>query len=119
MNAAPGATSPPPSPPSSSPPPQPPKPHDPVRQPPHPPEPGVSLMIWVDGVRYARVSNPDHGKTPPLTRPAGIGAGGEGRLAGVEGSPAEVERYLAEIAERLGGPARARAGIVAELRSGL
>jgi hypothetical protein len=40
-------------------------------------------------------------------------------VAGVEGSPAEVERYLAEIAERLGGPARARAGIVAELRSGL
>jgi hypothetical protein len=30
-----------------------------------------------------------------------------------------VERYLAEVTARLPGPARARAGIVAELRSGL
>ncbi len=30
-----------------------------------------------------------------------------------------VERYLAEVASRLPGPARARSGIVAELRSGL
>ena len=34
------------------------------------------------------------------------------------GGPA-VERYLAEVTARLAGPGRARAGIVAELRSGL
>ncbi len=35
------------------------------------------------------------------------------------GSSPPIERYLAEVTARLPGPARARAGIVAELRSGL
>jgi hypothetical protein len=35
-----------------------------------------------------------------------------------DGEPA-IESYLAEVSDRLPGPARARAGIVAELRSGL
>jgi len=35
------------------------------------------------------------------------------------GAGPAVERYLAEVTARLPGPARARAGIVAELRSGL
>ena len=39
-------------------------------------------------------------------------------LPGPGSSPA-MERYLAEVTARLPGPARARAGIVAELRSGL
>jgi hypothetical protein len=42
-----------------------------------------------------------------MTRPAAAGAG------------SAVECYLAEVAARLPGPARAQAGIVAELRSGL
>lgn len=36
-----------------------------------------------------------------------------------DGASAAVERYLAEVAARLPGPARARAEIVAELRGGL
>jgi hypothetical protein len=83
-------------------------------------------MIWVDGVRNARASNPNHGKTPPVPEVEGCGAGVEGNLARVEGyatdvqdDPARVDGYLAEVAARLAGPARARAGIVAELRSGL
>jgi hypothetical protein len=35
------------------------------------------------------------------------------------GAGATVEGYLAEVAARLPGPAQARTGIVAELRSGL
>jgi hypothetical protein len=59
----------------------------------------VFSMIRVDCPQHVRASHPDHG--------TGGGNGG-----GVEG-------YLAEVAARLPGSARARAGIVAELRSGL
>jgi hypothetical protein len=44
-----------------------------------------------------------------MNRPAG----------GAAGAGSAVERYLADIAARLPGPARAQAGIVTELRSGL
>lgn len=53
-------------------------------------------------------------------RPGSLPARAGPAHAAPTGSAAElVDRYLAEVAARLPGPARARAGIIAELRGGL